>query len=187
MKEKEYEKLHIHISPVKTSFYVLFLLIPSLVFVGSFFLIFRRSPDKSAAKVEKNLILGEEMRKTITISGKRIEVELADTEVKRRQGLSNIQSLGENQGMLFVFGKENIQPPFWMKDMLMSIDIIWINDDKVTQIDKNVADPSLGTPDSKLTLYIASEPVDYVLELNAGFSDKNNIQIGDSVDLREAL
>ena len=67
--------------------------------------------------------------------------------------------------------------------MLISIDIIWINDGTVAKIDKNIEPPAPGTVDSQLKLYRPDTPIDYVLEVNAGFSDKNSIGIGDSVDL----
>ncbi len=121
--------------------------------------------------------------KQIKIGDKSVTVDVADTEEKRVKGLSGKTTLAEGSGMLFVFDNKKTFPTFWMKDMIIPIDIIWIADDKVAKIDKNVSVPTLGTPDNKLTLYHPDKPVDYVLEVNSGFSDKNNIKAGDSVDL----
>lgn len=119
----------------------------------------------------------------VIISGHEIKVIVADSENERKKGLSVKSSLSENEGMLFIFDKKDVTPSFWMKDVRFSIDIIWINDGKIVQIDKNVQPPSLSIKDSDLPVYKPKEPIDYVLEVNAGFSDKNNIKAGDAVDL----
>jgi uncharacterized membrane protein (UPF0127 family) len=118
--------------------------------------------------------------KLVKIGGVNIPVELADTEEKRRQGLSGKTSLPENDGMLFIFDPKS-NPNFWMKNMNFPIDIIWISDKKVVRIDKN-AEPEPNTPDEKLKLYYSPGEIDHVLEVNAGFSDKNGLMIGDNVE-----
>lgn len=122
-----------------------------------------------------------------TVAGKRVDVEVADTDFERRQGLSKRESLGENVGLLFVFEEENITPSFWMKDMQFAIDIIWIDDGKVVQVDENIEPPSADTPDSSLKLFAPATPVDYALEVNAGFSERNGIEKGAEVNLSTAL
>lgn len=119
----------------------------------------------------------------LTINKTKIEVEIADTESKREKGLSGRQSLEEGSGMLFVFSQKEVTARFWMKDMLIPIDIIWVKNGKIIQIDKNIQAPVPGTPDNKLQLYTTKEPINYVLEVPAGFSDKSGFKIGDSVDL----
>ncbi len=125
--------------------------------------------------------------KQVKIGKTEITVEIANTEEKRRQGLSGRTGLPENTGMLFVFDKKKIFPSFWMKDMIFSIDIIWISDGKAVKIDKNVPTPAPGTADSQLSLYYPDKPIDYVLEVPAGFSDNNSIQVGDTIILSGAL
>ena len=107
----------------------------------------------------------------------------ADSEEERKEGLSGQSSLPENEGMLFVFDQKDIFPSFWMRDMLIPVDILWINDDKLVKIDKNVQPPQKDTPDASLPLYRPDKPIDYVLEVNAGFSDKNGLKEGDGVEL----
>lgn len=119
--------------------------------------------------------------KEIKIKDVRVSVEVADNEASRRKGLGERDSLGENEGMLFVFDKDS-SPVFWMKDTLIPLDIIWIDELKVVGIDKNVP-PEPGKADSFLTRYYPPVPVDYVLEVNSGFSDKHGIGVGDGVDL----
>lgn len=121
------------------------------------------------------------MTASVSISNKEIDVELAKTKEERIKGLSGRSSLEENEGMLFVFEDETNASVFWMKDMLIPIDIIWINEGKIVRIDKNVAAPAKDTPDEDLKTYSAGKPVDFVLEVNAGFADSNSIKVGDNV------
>lgn len=122
--------------------------------------------------------------KTITIEDKEVKVEVVDTEVSRNKGLGKKESLGENEGMFFIFEKENITPSFWMKDMKFAIDIIWIDDEKIVQIDEDVQPPEPKTPSSGLKMYSPNQPIDYVLEVNAGYVNSNGVEIGDSLDLK---
>src|SRR5574341_1002590 len=91
--------------------------------------------------------------KTIKVAGEEVQAYVANTDAKRQKGLSGRESLGDNQGMLFVFEKPDTQPSFWMKDMKIAIDILWIDNDQIVQIDKNVQPPQDGAKDSELKLY----------------------------------
>lgn len=118
--------------------------------------------------------------KQITLDNKtKIDVEVARTSEERSKGLSNRDSLSQNSGMVFVFTKDS-KPTFWMKETKISLDIIWIDNDKVIGIEKNVP-TELGKKDSELKRYPAPAAIDYVLEVNSGFSDTNGIKIGSSV------
>jgi uncharacterized membrane protein (UPF0127 family) len=106
-----------------------------------------------------------------------IQAEVVDSAEKRAKGLMFRQKLGEKEGMFFIFedrGRHN----FWMKNMKFSIDIIWINQDKViVDIRKNVPPCQNECPS-----YTPLVNAKYVLEVNAGFTDKNKIGIGDQVN-----
>ncbi|KKU04073.1 MAG: hypothetical protein UX88_C0003G0009 [Candidatus Woesebacteria bacterium GW2011_GWC2_47_16] len=119
--------------------------------------------------------------KEVKINNLSLWVEIADSEEERAKGLSGRKKLEEDGGMLFVFENKNVFPSFWMKEMLIPIDIIWINDGVVVKIDKGV-EPEPGKGISELTLYYPTEPIDYVLEVNAGFSDGNGIKLSDQVN-----
>ena len=109
----------------------------------------------------------------VVIKDIEINVELADTAEKKSQGLSGRNSLLQNQGMLFVYDKPAFYS-FWMKDMQFPIDIIWIDENyRVTDIAKSVP------PDSFPQTFQPQNLAQYVLEVNAGFSDKNDIRVGD--------
>ena len=125
--------------------------------------------------------LAGEPKKDITVGPVTLKVSVANDEAERKEGLSGKSSLPEAEGLLFDFGQKDIFPSFWMRGMLIPIDIIWINDGKIAKIDKNLAPPEKDTPDSSLELYYPDKPIDYVLEVNAGFSDKNSLKVGNSV------
>lgn len=82
--------------------------------------------------------------------------------------------------MLFVFDSDNVYATFWMKDMKFSIDILWIDDNKIVKIDKAIPAPVAGTQDNRLTLYSGGQSIDYVFEVKAGVSDKFGFEVGDS-------
>ena len=121
--------------------------------------------------------------KSIKIAGQNINVELAISLEQQQLGLSGRKGLGDNQGMLFVIDPTGSTyasiERFWMKDMLFSLDMIWIgNDHNVIYIKKNATPesyPNTFGPDSGMIS-------DYVLEINAGFSDKNNLKVGDKIE-----
>ena len=115
---------------------------------------------------------------SVKIAGQNIKVDLALTSAEQTQGLSGRLNLNENEGMLFVFTNPG-KYPFWMKDMNFPIDIIWLGKNmQVVYIKKN-ASPKLY-PET----YGPGEndgDAKYVLEVMSGFSDKNNLKVGDSV------
>lgn len=94
----------------------------------------------------------------IKIGNKTFEVEIADTEEKRRIGLSNRKSLPKNQGMLFLFDEEQEEVSFTMKDTSIPLDIIFIDEDG------DVISIAKGEPHNE-DPYIEYE-VSYVLEVN---------------------
>ncbi|MBI4100276.1 DUF192 domain-containing protein [Candidatus Microgenomates bacterium] len=116
-------------------------------------------------------------KKVITMGKAKITVEIADTTEKKVKGLSGRPSLGQNEGMLFVFPQKSAYS-FWMKDMKFPLDFIWINGSQVVDITKNVPYPQdSGQP----PLVSPKAVVDKVLEVNAGVADSSGIQIGDTI------
>ena len=136
-------------------------------------------------KNQETLLVGgaPSIANSMLVGDAEVEVKYANSKSERANGLSNVESLPENSGLLFIFEEPQTQPSFWMKDMNFPIDIIWISADKVVQIDYDVPPPEPNTPDNELTVYSPKQPVDYVLEVNGGFSSKNNIEVGNSVVL----
>jgi hypothetical protein len=105
----------------------------------------------------------------------KIDLEIADTEYERQLGLMNRKEMKENEGMLFIFPRQGAQS-FWMRNTLISLDIMFINDQKeIVTIHKN-------TKILSDTSYPATEPSIYVVETLAGYTDRHNIQVGDKID-----
>lgn len=121
----------------------------------------------------------------LMVGSKEVKVEIADNEEETRLGLSNRESMCEDCGLYFDLGYKDTIPTFWMKDMKFAIDIIWIDDGEVVEITKNISAPEPGAKDYELTRYQPKQKIDYVLEVNSGYSEKNNITVGDSVSFSE--
>jgi uncharacterized membrane protein (UPF0127 family) len=104
-----------------------------------------------------------------------LKVEVAETNVAKAKGLSQRESLNEDGGMLFLF-KEPGHYGIWMKDMNFPIDIIWVNEaKKIVEITPNV------TPDTFPKTFYSKEPIQYVLEVQAGWAGEHSILKGDTV------
>lgn len=115
----------------------------------------------------------------VVINGHTIRVMIAATPAERTQGLSGTPSLKSGEGMLFVFPEEGVYS-FWMKDMLFSIDILWISArGEVVHIEEGVS------PNTYPTSFTSDIPAQYVLEVPAGFSHTYGIKIGDHATLPE--
>lgn len=100
-------------------------------------------------------------------------VWLADTEQARVQGLSGVGRLKANGGLLMDF-KEDGNNGIWMKDMLIPLDIIWLDSNKkVIHVEQNVS-PDLGTSKT----FMPEAWSRYVLELSAGSAEKSAIKVG---------
>ena len=112
-----------------------------------------------------------------------VNVEVVDTKEKRSQGLSGRAELASNSGMLFVFQETDI-PSFWMKNMLIPLDMIWIRGNEIVDFHQNVPPPPAGTPDEKLERYSPSLPIDKILEVNSGFVTFYQLQKGDKINLQ---
>lgn len=103
-----------------------------------------------------------------------IDIEVADNTQKRARGLMYRASLPENGGMLFIHDREEVQS-YWMKNTYISLDMLFIDSNReIVTIHPN-------TSPSREWSYASTQPVLYVLEVNAGFCNRHNIQTGDRV------
>ena len=108
----------------------------------------------------------------ITIGNKSYQVSLAETEEEQMKGLQGVHTLPEDEGVLFVF-EEPGDVGFWMKDTLIPLDIIYINDDdEVIAVEQ-------GVPGDETILEYSD--VKYVLEVNKD----SGIKIGDELDIED--
>lgn len=111
----------------------------------------------------------------ITIGDKKYKVEIADTSEKQKKGLMGRESLPEDQGMLFIYDEPQ-DLSYWMKNTLISLDIIFIDDDM------EVVSVKQGQPMSEEP--ITENDVQYVLEVNSnsGIEEGDQLVVEDSDD-----
>lgn len=126
--------------------------------------------------------LQPKQEKVVKIAKYSIKAEIAKTEQELRAGLSGRDKINSDSGMLFVL-EPDTKPAFWMKGVKFPIDIIWIDDGKVTDVTANVPIVARDTTDAQIPKYSPKQPVDYALEVPAGTTESKNIKIGDKVEL----
>lgn len=104
----------------------------------------------------------------------KIEVEVADDEVERMRGLMYRDSMAEKQGMLFLFEREEPMS-FWMKNTHIPLDIIYVDAEKrivhIATHTKPYSEEQIPSP----------APAQFVVEVNAGFTQSHSIQVGDLI------
>jgi len=108
-----------------------------------------------------------------------LEVELATTAAETSRGLMFKKSLAPNKGMLFVFRKEG-NYPFWMKNTLIPLDIIWINENKKVVFISGNTQPC--QEESPCFLINPGKNAKYVLEINGGLAEKIGLTVGDKMN-----
>ncbi|MEX1997630.1 MAG: DUF192 domain-containing protein [Candidatus Andersenbacteria bacterium] len=112
----------------------------------------------------------------ISVNGKTFRVALADNEVERQQGLAGCSAIPQWRGMYFPY-TELQEARYWMKGMLIPIDIVWVSQGSVIGIEENVPviDESITLPPP---IYRSPRPVDGVLEVGAGKAREYGINVG---------
>ena len=108
------------------------------------------------------------------IRGKKINVELATTNETRNRGLMHRQTLGQDDGMLFVFPDSAIRS-FWMENTYIHLSIA-----KLTEAGRIINIERMH-PFNR-TSVLSKGPAKYALETNAGWFRKNGIRPGDCVE-----
>ena len=118
---------------------------------------------------------------TLKVGAAILKIEIADTDAKRAQGLSDRQSLCGDCGLLFIFDTSGIYP-FWMRRMQFDIDILWIRNGEVVDITYEAKVPPKEELEEPKTFYQSKVPVDQVLEVNSGWVKEKGIKIGEKID-----
>lgn len=104
-------------------------------------------------------------------------VAIADSPEEHQKGLSGVESLPENEGMLFIFPRPG-DYGFWMKDTLIPLDIIWVSEEfKIVHIERNVR------PETYPTIYRSPYPARFVIETNAFFVSTFGVEVGDTITI----
>lgn len=126
----------------------------------------------------RNTLFGGEEKYTVYLASTAIEVSVADEQDERILGLSGTPKLDDLEGKLFIFDHD-AKHGIWMKDMLMPLDIIWIDKNlQVVHIEENVQ------PNTYPNIVFSPE-VDarFVLEMNAFFVSSLKVRTGDRLTL----
>ncbi len=122
-------------------------------------------------------ISGKPYKADITVRDIDLTVEVVFTDEDRAMGLMGRKDLGRFEGMLFIFDTEEYRS-FWMKNMIISIDIIFIDRYGFIVDIKKECPPC---PGEDCPSYSSRKQAMYVLEVVSGFSEEHGIRIGDRV------
>ncbi len=106
-------------------------------------------------------------------------IEIADSDYETQTGLMYRDAMQPDEGMLFVFTEEAMHS-FYMKNTKFPLDIIFI--DKYLRI-ASIKENAQPLDESGLS---SGVPVQYVLEVNAGFSEKLNLEVGDRISYQKS-
>lgn len=116
-------------------------------------------------------------RAFISLKGETFEALVADTVARKEEGLSGFSGLANHQAMFFPYDTLAVLP-FWMKDMLFSIDIVWLDSNmSVVHMEEGVS------PDSYPTLFSPGVLSQYVIEFSAGTIDRIGLSVGDQASI----
>jgi len=152
----------------KPHFYMFFIILCSCI------LFFLSETAASAKTLEdlQNLEKGSVSIKLDSNESIEFKVLIAESNKDRRKGLMHIESMQENQGMLFVFNPPR-KVSMWMRNTPMTLDILFIDKDgKIINIEKNTTPYSTKALSSRGT-------IQWVLEIAGGLSEKLGIKTGD--------
>jgi uncharacterized protein len=104
----------------------------------------------------------------------RFTVEVADDNAERAQGLMNRESMASGAGMLFIYDAP--QPAsFWMKNTLIPLDMIFIDERGLVREVKSNAIPGDETP------IFGGTDILMVLEINGGLAGRLGITPGSEI------
>jgi uncharacterized membrane protein (UPF0127 family) len=156
---------------------ILTLLLISCSNSGNFF-----SNANDTSEIENNLseMQGQQLpiSATAILKGEEIELEVTKTPQQQQLGLMFRQSLEPNRGMLFSFSPPRITR-FWMKNVVIPLDLLFIKDGKIKAIENNVP-PCRIDP---CPVYGPDTPIDMVIELRGGRASELNLGINDLVKI----
>lgn len=111
------------------------------------------------------------------------QVEIADEGVERMNGLMRRESMDSDKGMRFVFDAPTAHLAFWMKNTLIPLDMIWVDNDM------HIASLARDVPPCEKDPCPSYDPgalyARYVLEVNAGEIEKHGFATGDIVLFKE--
>lgn len=137
--------------------------------------IINTTPNAPTSVLNNLDVLNDPDFATLSFNNIEINAEVARSAEKTTNGLMNRTSMPTNSGMLFIFS-DNVPRTFWMKNTLIPLDIIFLDPNlKVVALHKSTK------TNQTAEVYPSVLPAKYVLELNGGWSQNNDLQIGDTI------
>ena len=111
--------------------------------------------------------------------GRTCRLEIADTPRSRQEGYMHRARVGEDEGMIFIFPEPGFHP-FWMKNTLVPLDIIWMDEAfRVVHLETNVP-PCKADP---CPSYGPLRKARYVLELQGGSAAAQGVTTGATLSI----
>jgi uncharacterized membrane protein (UPF0127 family) len=118
---------------------------------------------------------GLEERIKVVIGGESFRIEVARTDEQKRQGLMDRRSLGDREGMIFVYETDQ-HLAFWMKNTTIPLTLAFLSKDgQILQVEQ--------LKPLSLKSVMSERAVRYGLELSAGVLDELGVGVGDHVEL----
>jgi hypothetical protein len=120
---------------------------------------------------------GLEERIRVKIGGESFRIEVARTDEQKREGLMYRKSIGDREGMIFVYETDQ-HLAFWMKNTTIPLTLAYLSKDgTITQIEQ--------LKPLSLKSVVSERAVRYGLELPAGVLAELGVEVGDRVQLPE--
>jgi uncharacterized protein len=154
---------------------IIIIVIVLIAITTSYFLFFKKSTLNEPKWVKEGEVtfLNKDSKQQLA----KIQVEVANNPTERTQGLMYRSEMDADKGMLFIFDKMDMQS-FWMKNTILPLDILFIDDKGIINtIHRNTIPYSEASLPSK-------GKSQFVVEVNAGFCQKHNINEGDLIEYK---
>ena len=141
------------------------------------------SVKKMTANASPQIEQGQQLPTTAIalIKDVTIQLEVAQTPQQQATGLMFRESLADDRGMLFPFPNERMAR-FWMKNVPISLDMIFLNGDRVVGIASDVP-PCKTEP---CPIYGPNALVDGVIELRGGRARELAVEVGDTIEIQSS-
>jgi len=126
--------------------------------------------------VSSTLALEKQPLTFVTAGGRhQFTVEVAATQREQSQGLMFRQSIGENEGMIFIYPSDQ-EIAMWMKNTYISLDMIFV------QRDGSVLRSERRTEPFSERVIQSGGKARAVIEVSAGTADRLGLKQGDKVE-----
>jgi uncharacterized membrane protein (UPF0127 family) len=105
----------------------------------------------------------------------RVTLEVAADDATRTRGLMYRNHLDDGHGMLFVF-EEEVEHPFWMRNTVIPLDMIFIG------ADQQIVGIKANTTPLSLAQVTVGRPSKWVLEVAGGYAARAGMAAGDKIE-----